>query len=142
VAYDTDNIFARILRGELPCIKLFEDEQTLSFMDIMPQLPGHILVIPKEAAVTIYELSDESLAACMRTAKRVGKALEQAMAFNGTSVFQLNGSDAGQTVPHVHFHLLPGAMLNSKAMKGHAAEMADLAELEVIAERIRACLDQ
>ncbi|MCY0966773.1 HIT family protein [Parathalassolituus penaei] len=140
MAYDPNNIFARILRGELPCIRLYEDDQTLSFMDIMPQLPGHALVIPKEPAVTIYELSDESMAACLRTAKKVGKALEQAFGFNGTSLFQLNGTEAGQTVPHVHFHVLPGAFLQSKALKGHAAEMADLAELEILAARVRSFL--
>ena len=140
MSYDNNNIFARILRGELPCIKLYEDELTLCFMDIMPQLPGHILVIPKEAAVTIFELSEASLAACMATSKKMGVALQQAMDVDGVSVFQLNGSSAGQTVPHVHFHLLPGALFNAKALKGHAAEMGDMDELNAIAERIRACL--
>ena len=74
MAYDTNNIFAKILRGEIPCIKLYEDALTLAFMDIMPQTEGHALVIPKEPATTIFELSDEAAAACMATVRRIGNA--------------------------------------------------------------------
>ena len=140
MSYDNDNIFAKILREELPCIKVYEDDHTLSFMDIMPQMPGHTLVIPKQAATTIYELSDEAALACMKSVKLVGKAVEQAMGVNGTTLFQLNGTEAGQTVPHVHFHILPGSMLNSSAVKGHAAEMGDMAEIQQIADKIIAIL--
>ncbi|MCH1918936.1 HIT family protein [Shewanella sp. A3A] len=132
--YDTNNIFARIIRGELPAIKVYEDEHTLAFMDIMPQMPGHLLVLPKVPAVTLYQLPDDAAIAVLATIKKVGKALEQAMGVDGSSVFQHNGSYAGQTVPHLHFHLVPGPL---KALKAHASEPADASELQTIAARIR-----
>lgn len=132
--YDTNNIFARIIRGELPAIKVYEDEHTLAFMDIMPQMPGHLLVLPKVEVVTLYQLPDEAATAVLATIKKVGKALEQAMGVDGSSVFQHNGSYAGQTVPHLHFHLLPGPL---KALKAHASEPSDATDLQTIATRIR-----
>ncbi|MCH1924937.1 HIT family protein [Shewanella sp. C32] len=132
--YDTNNIFARIIRGELPAIKVYEDEHTLAFMDIMPQMPGHLLVLPKVPAVTLYQLPDDAASGVLATIKKVGKALEQAMGVDGSSVFQHNGSYAGQTVPHLHFHLVPGPL---KALKAHASEPADASELQTIAARIR-----
>ncbi|RYE01621.1 MAG: HIT family protein [Sphingobacteriales bacterium] len=138
MAYDTQNIFAKILRGEIPCIKLYEDEHTLAFMDIMPQADGHALVIPKEAAETLLELSDEAAAACMRTAKKVAAAVKQAMAAPGIVVFQLNGPGAGQTVPHYHLHILPSSL--AALSRGHASRVEDTAKLQAIAEKIRAAL--
>ena len=135
--YDNDNIFAKILRGEAPCIKVFEDEETLAFMDVMPQTDGHTLVIPKENATTLYDLSDSASLACMRTVKLVGKAVEKAMRVNGSTVFQHNGKEAGQSVPHFHFHVLPGSLFR---IKGHAVEFADQGELKITAEKIMACL--
>ncbi|QSX35437.1 HIT family protein [Shewanella avicenniae] len=132
--YDVNNIFARILRGELPAIKVYEDEFTLAFMDIMPQMPGHLLVLPKAEAVTLYQLPDDYAVAVLSTIKKVGKALEQAMGVDGSSVFQHNGSYAGQTVPHLHFHLVPGPL---KALKAHASDMAPAEDLQAIAARIR-----
>lgn len=132
--YDANNIFARIIRGELPAIKVYEDEHTLAFMDIMPQMSGHLLVLPKVKAVTLYQLPDDAASAVLATIKKVGKALEQAMGVDGSSVFQHNGSYAGQTVPHLHFHLVPGPL---KALKAHASEPADASELQTIAARIR-----
>lgn len=137
--YNPQNIFARILRGELPCIKLYEDEQTLAFMDIMPQVDGHVLVIPKEAAVTLPELSDEAAAACMRTVKKLSVAVQAAMQSPGVVVLQLNGADAGQTVPHVHFHLIPAAL--KTLMREHASQMEDPEKLKAIAARILSKLE-
>ncbi len=137
ISYDNDNIFAKILRDEIPCIKVFEDTHTLAFMDVMPQTDGHVLVIPKEQANTLYELSDEATLACIKTVKHVGKAVQKAMQINGSTVFQHNGKDAGQTVPHFHIHILPGSLFG---IKGHAAEFADPDKLQVIAEKIIACL--
>ncbi|MAC48604.1 HIT family protein [Oceanospirillum beijerinckii] len=141
MAYDTDNIFAKILRGEAPCIKVYEDEHTLAFMDIMPQMDGHTLVIPKQEAETLYDLSETSALACMKTVQHVGKAVAKAMNFEGTTIFQHNGKAAGQTVPHFHFHILPGPIFGAKALKGHAVEFADTDELQAIADKIIACLD-
>lgn len=136
MAYDQQNIFAKILRGEIPCIKLYEDERTLAFMDIMPQADGHALVIPKEAAETLLELSDEGAAACIQTAKKVAAAVKKAMDAPGIVIFQLNGPAAGQTVPHYHLHVLPSSL--GALGKGHASKMEDQAKLQAIAEKIRA----
>lgn len=135
--YDHTNIFARILRGEIPAFKVYEDEQTLAFMDIMPQIRGHVLVIPKEAAVTVFELSAEASLACMHTVQKVGKAIIQALDAPGITLFQQNGAGIGQTVPHAHFHLLPGSVF---ALKGHQAEMGNMDELKALAAQIAAAL--
>ncbi len=134
MAYDTNNIFAKILRGEIPCIKLFEDEHTLAFMDIMPQAEGHALVIPKEAATTLFELSDAAAAACMATVRRIGNAQKKGLGAEGIVLMQLNGEAAGQTVPHFHIHVIPGSIADLR--KPHAAVMADMPHLKAIAERI------
>lgn len=134
MAYDTNNIFAKILRGEIPCIKLFEDEHTLAFMDIMPQAEGHALVIPKEAATTLFELSDAAAAACMATVRRIGNAQKKGLGAQGIVLMQLNGEAAGQTVPHFHIHVIPGSIADLR--KPHAAVMADMPHLKAVAERI------
>lgn len=140
--YDNANIFAKILRGEAPCIKVHEDDCTLAFMDIMPQVEGHTLVIPKEPASSLFDLSDSASLACMRAVKIVAKAVELAMGVKGSTVFQHNGKEAGQTVPHFHFHIFPGSIFNASGIKGHAVEMADPAELELVAEKIRAFIGE
>ena len=135
--YESNNVFAKILKGEAPCIPLFEDEYTLAFMDIMPQKDGHVLVVPKQAATTIYDLTDQAALACMKTIKLVGKAIEKAMNVEGTSIVQHNGKEAGQTVPHFHFHVLPGSLAD---IKGHAIELETPEKLQEVAQRIKACL--
>jgi histidine triad (HIT) family protein len=139
--YDSNNIFAKILREELPCIKVYEDEYTLAFMDIMPQMEGHTLIIPKESAITIYDLTDEAALACMRTVKLIGTAVEKAVGFIGSTVFQHNGEHAGQTVPHFHFHVLPGSILDASSIKGHALELANPDDLERMAAKIIKCIE-
>ncbi len=134
MTYDNDNIFAKILRNEIPCIKVYEDEHTLAFMDIMPQAEGHTLVIPKEAAITIHDLSDEGAANLIKKVKLVAAAVKKGLDADGITLFQLNGEQAGQTVPHIHFHILPGNYLMAKA---HAQISADNDSLEAIAEKIR-----
>lgn len=134
MTYDNNNIFAKILRNEIPCIKVYEDEHTLAFMDIMPQAEGHTLVIPKEAAVTIHDLSDEGAANLITKVKLVAAAVKKGLDADGITLFQLNGEQAGQTVPHIHFHILPGSYLTAKA---HAQINADNDSLESIAEKIR-----
>ena len=107
MAYDDQNIFARILRGELPAIKVYEDEQVLAFMDIMPQADGHTLVIPKSPAVTLLDLDPQVAAYTIQVVQKVAKAMEKALGLDGIVLMQLSGAAAGQTVPHVHFHLIP-----------------------------------
>lgn len=140
MAYDNQNIFAKILRGEIPCIKVYEDEHTLAFMDIMPQSEGHTLVIPKIEAETLFELPASHYEACFHTVKKVGNALKKAFSTEGIMMFQLSGADAGQTVPHLHFHLLPTS-IHTLRTSTHAAKMADQALLQGFADRIIAAMD-
>lgn len=139
MSYDSQNIFAKILRGEIPCIKLYEDEHTLSFMDIMPQADGHALVIPKEPATTLFELSDDAAAACMRTVRRIGNAMKKGLGAQGVVLMQLNGPAAGQTVPHFHIHVIPGSIADLR--QAHASSAADSEHLKALAARIVAGLD-
>jgi histidine triad (HIT) family protein len=135
MSYDPQNVFARILRGELPCVRLFEDERTLAFMDLMPQSEGHALVITREPAETLLEMSPEGAAACMRTTQRVAAAVKRAFDPPGILITQVNGAAAGQTVPHVHFHIIPRRP--GETLRMHAAVKADPDILRQQAERIR-----
>ncbi|MEK7740123.1 MAG: HIT family protein, partial [Pseudomonadota bacterium] len=104
MAYDDQNIFARILRGELPAIKVYEDDHVLAFMDIMPQADGHTLIIPKTPAVTLLDLDPEIAAYTIKIVQKIAQAIETALDAQGIVLMQLSGAAAGQTVPHVHFH--------------------------------------
>jgi len=138
MAYDPNNVFARILRGEIPKFAIFEDDLTLSFLDIMPATEGHTLVIPKEAAETIFDLSPVAAAATIKTTQKVAAAVKKAFAAPGIMLVQLNGAAAGQSIPHLHFHILPRA--EGLDMKLHGRSMADAKTLGPIAEKIRAAL--
>ena len=138
MSYDSNNIFAKILRGEIPCIKLYEDARTLAFMDIMPQAEGHALVIPKEPAVTLFELSDAAAQACMATVRKIGNAQKKGLGAEGIVLMQLNGEGAGQTVPHSHIHVIPGSIADLR--RPHATHMADPAHLKTVADKIVAAL--
>lgn len=137
MAYDDQNIFARIIRGELPAIKVYEDDQVLAFMDIMPQAEGHTLVIPKTPAVTLLDLPAEASAYSIQIVQKIAKAIEKALNAEGIVLMQLSGAAAGQTVPHVHFHLIPSSV---HQLGRHAAEIGDQEKIKAIAERIRAAL--
>jgi histidine triad (HIT) family protein len=139
MAYDRNNIFARILRGEIPAHKVFEDEHTLAFMDVMPQADGHALVIPKVEAENLFDLPPDALAATILTTQRVARAVRKAFDAPGILIAQLNGAPAGQSVFHIHFHVVPRhAGLD---LRLHAREMADPALLAAHAARVRAALD-
>jgi len=137
MAYDPNNIFARILRGELPSVKVLEDAKTLAFMDIMPVTEGHTLVIPKEHAETIFDLSSDGAADLIRATKHVATAVKKALNCPGLMIAQLNGSAAGQSVLHIHFHILPRTQVNFSL---HGRTMVDPKTLEPIAAKIRAAL--
>jgi len=139
MTYDPNNILAKILRNEAPSIKLYEDEHTYVMLDIMPQHDGHTLVLTKEPAATLFDLSPEGAAACIKTVKKVAHAIRDSLAPDGISIGQFNGEAAGQTVHHVHFHIVPRS--EGQTLRGHAREMGDPAELEKIAEKIRAALN-
>ena len=138
MSYDNANIFAKILRGEIPCIKLYEDAHTLAFMDIMPQTEGHALVIPKEAAETLFDLSDAAAQACMATVRKIGEAQKKGLGADGVVLMQLNGPGAGQTVPHFHIHVIPGSIADLR--RAHATHMADQGHLKALADKIVAAL--
>lgn len=139
MAYDPDNVFARILRGEIPAHKVYEDAHTLAFMDVMPQSPGHTLAIPKSAAENLFELAPESLAATILTTQRIARAIKKAFDPPGILIAQLNGLGAGQSVFHIHFHIIP--RYEGLDLKLHARELADPKDLARQAEKIQAALD-
>jgi histidine triad (HIT) family protein len=128
MAYDSDNIFAKILRSELPCIRVYEDESTLAFMDIMPQADGHTLVIPKEPATDLLSLTPEVAAELIQQVQKIAQAVKTAMKADGITIFQLNGEAAGQTVPHIHFHILPGSILDARQHASVTSEPKEIAE--------------
>ena len=138
MAYDTNNIFAKILRGEIPCVKVFEDARTLAFMDVMPEAEGHVLVVPKEDAQDILDLSADGLAAMMATVQRVARAVDKALAPDGILLKQYNRAPAGQSIFHVHFHIVP--RWEGVALAPHGKVMVDAATLEPIAAKIRSAL--
>lgn len=138
MSYDSDNIFAKILRGEAPAFKVYETDQTLAFMDVMPQVPGHTLVIPKDSAEGLHDVDPIILASTIQAVQTVADAVKQAFEAPGIMIAQLNGPAAGQTVFHMHFHIMP--RFEGLEFKLHAREMEDFAVLEAHAERIRTCL--
>jgi histidine triad (HIT) family protein len=138
MAYDPTNIFARILRGEIPCHRVYEDDNTLALMDIMPQADGHTLVVPKTPGENIFDLPAEALAATIRTTQKVAQAVKRAFDPPGLMIAQLNGAPAGQSVYHLHFHIVP--RYAGKDLRMPAGEMADPQVLAEHAARIRAAL--
>ena len=136
--YDANNVFARILRGELPKVAVYEDDLTLALMDIMPSVEGHTLVITKEPAEGILDLSPDGAAALIRTTQKVAKAVKEALAAPGVMLVQLNGEAAGQSIPHIHFHVVPRR--EGLDLKLHGRSMVGPDKLEPVAARIRAAL--
>ena len=139
--YDPDNIFARILRGEVPSVKVWEDDHVLAFMDVFPQAEGHVLVISKmSTARNLLEVEPEVLTRLAAAAQRTARAVERTLSPDGISLMQFNGEAGGQTVFHLHFHVIPRWM--NRPMDTHAQpRMADTEDLKALAERIAAALD-
>jgi len=136
--YDPNNIFAKILRGEAPSVRVYEDDSALAFMDVMPRTPGHTLIIPKAPARNLLDISPADLAALIPTVQRIAIAAKTALEAEGVSVMQFNESAGGQVVFHLHFHVLP--RWEGVALKPPGGPMASAAELQPIADRIRAAL--
>lgn len=139
-AYDPNNIFARIIRAEIPCVKIDEDDATLAFMDLYPQSRGHALVIPKRTAATnLFEIDDDALATLALRVKAIAGAMRRALKPDGVRIAQFNGAPAGQTVFHIHFHIIP-VYAASPERPHSAGKPADKDELEALAAAIRSAL--
>jgi histidine triad (HIT) family protein len=119
-AYDANNLFAKILRGELPCHKVYEDDKALAFLDIMPRAPGHVLVIPKAPARTILDISPDDLAHVIKVAQKIAKVSVEVFGADGITIQQFNESAGGQVVFHLHVHVIPRK--TGVAMKPPASE--------------------
>lgn len=139
--YDPDNIFARILKGQIPSVKVWEDDDVLVFMDVFPQSEGHVLVVSKTStARNLLEIEPEALAKVMEATRRTARAIEKALKPEGFQILQFNGEAGGQTVFHLHFHIVP--RWADRPMKGHGhAPMADTEALRALADRIAAALE-
>jgi histidine triad (HIT) family protein len=136
--YDENNIFAKILRGEIPAFKVYEDAQTLAFMDVMPQSEGHTLVIPKIQARNFLDIEPAALSNLIVVTQRIARAVQAAFKPDGMRIIQFNEPAAGQTVFHIHFHIVP--CYEGKELKPHTRDMADKALLAEHAERVRQAL--
>lgn len=137
--YDDGNIFAKILRGELPCHSVLDDEVALAFMDVMPRVAGHVLVVPKRPARNLLDVNPGDLAALMPRVQRVGRAVMKAFDAPGLTLQQFNEAAGGQVVFHLHFHLLPRH--EGVALRPPGGPMEKPAVLAANAERIKAALE-
>lgn len=137
--YDDSNVFARILRGELPCQKVYEDGDTLAIMDIMPRCHGHVLVVPKTPARNVIDASPAQLAACLATVQRIARAQMKAFGAEGITIQQFNETAGGQVVFHLHFHVLPRH--DGVPLKPHTGTMEQADVLAANAAKLRAALD-
>lgn len=133
--YDTQNIFAQIIRGEAPCYKLYEDEDVLAFLDVFPQSYGHTLVIPKRAAArNILEIDADSLAKVMAVVQQLTRVLIDELEPAGVQVAQFNGAAAGQTVFHLHMHIVP--RFEGETLSVHAGGKAEPEALAALQARL------
>ena len=137
-AYDSNNIFAKILRGEMPATKVYEDEVALAFMDIMPRADGHVLVIPKVPARGILDMPGEALGPYMQRVQKVAAAVKAGMGADGLTLQQFNETSGGQVVFHIHFHVLP--RWEGVVLKPHTGQMEKPEVLAAHAAKIRAAL--
>ena len=135
MAYNKENIFAKIIKGEADCVKILENDYILSFMDVMPQTPGHTLLIPKYDTEDIFNLPEDYFIHLMDAKKRIARAIKKAYEPTGVMIMQLNGKEAGQTVFHLHFHIIPRK--DGLNYKFHSSDPVNLNELEKEAEKIK-----
>lgn len=134
-AYDPENIFAKILKGEIPCHKIYEDDDTLAFLDVMPSTEGHTLVITKEHAPDLFGVTPQGLSKLMGVVQTLAPKIKQAVGAVGIRVQQFNGAAAGQSVFHLHVHIVP--VKEGVPLKPHAGDMANPDELAATAEKIK-----
>ena len=136
--YDNDNIFAKLLRGEIPSIRLYEDEHAVAIMDVMPQAPGHVLVIPRAPSRNLLDADPEVLAKTIPVVQKLARAVKAAFDADGVFVGQFNEAAAGQTVYHLHFHVVPRH--EGVEMRRHSDGMEDMEVLKANAEKILTAL--
>ncbi len=134
MSYDDNNIFAKILRGEIPCHRIYEDADTLAFMDVMPQSPGHLLVIPKVPSRNILDADPAILSKVIPIVQKLANAAKDAFEADGITVTQFNEQAAGQTVYHLHFHIIP--RYEGTSLKPHSGQMEDNAVLAANAKKL------
>jgi histidine triad (HIT) family protein len=137
-SYDTNNVFAKILRGEFPAYKVYEDDRVLAFLDIMPQAPGHTLVVPKNPARNVLDIAPDDLAYLIKATQKIAKTAMSVFAADGLNIFQFNEPAAGQTVFHLHFHVIPRR--DGVALKAPASFKEDPVVLADQAARLAAAL--
>ena len=136
MSYDENNIFAKIIRGELPAEKIFENDKVLAFMDIMPRSPGHLLVIPKSSARNILDIDDENLCEVIKVVKKLAIASKKAMNATGVTIQQFSEADGGHEVLHLHFHIIP--RYTGKPMNRPGQMVKDMTVLSMQANKIKA----
>jgi histidine triad (HIT) family protein len=137
-AYDSNNIFAKILRGEIPAHKVYEDNNVLAFMDVMPQAQGHVLVVPKATSRNILDADPATLSALILTVQKIAIAAQDAFDADGVTIMQFNEAPAGQSVFHLHFHVIPRH--EGTPLRPHSGKMEDGAVLAANAEKIKDAL--
>lgn len=137
-SYDPENIFAKILRGEVPCHKVYEDDDSLAFLDIMPHTEGHTLVVTKEPATDLFGITPQGLGTLMGVVQKLAPKIKDAVGADGVKIQQFNGAAAGQTVFHLHVHIVP--IKEGGRVKPHAQDTADPGSLAATAENIRTVL--
>lgn len=138
MSYDPSNIFAKILRGEIPCHKVYEDEDTLVFMDVMPQVDGHTLVVPKAPSRNLLDADPDKLSGLLKIVQKIAQAAKKAFDADGVEIKQYNEPAAGQSVFHLHFHVMPRH--EGIAARPHSGKMADHQLLAGHAEKLRKAL--
>jgi histidine triad (HIT) family protein len=136
--YDDNNIFAKILRGEIPSFKIYEDDDTFAFMDVMPQSMGHTLVIPKAPSRNLLDADPAVLSKTIPVVQKIAVAAKKAFAADGIQIVQFNEPASGQTVYHLHFHIIP--RFEGVALKPHTGKMEDMEVLKANAEKLKAAL--
>jgi histidine triad (HIT) family protein len=137
-AYDVNNIFAKILRGEIPSHRVYEDDDAVAFMDVMPQANGHTLVIPKTPSRNLLDAAPQTLSRLLPVVQKVAAAAKDAFGADGVTVMQFNEPAAGQTVYHLHFHIIP--RVEGQPLKPHSGTMEDQGVLAANAEKLRQAL--
>ncbi len=132
-----DCIFCKIVHGEIPAVKVLDEELVLAFMDINPSSPGHMLVIPKRHAENIFEISEDDLAIVIKEVKRCARAVKEALKAEGVTVLQLNGRASGQVVPHLHIHIMPRWENDGLTVSSWEMKPGDMEEIKDIARKVK-----